>query len=216
MLHRTVLTGACLSDQTVLLTEKLWGGPPLCWINYHSTFFLTSVHLYIYICVYIIPCSFFHLYPYLFVGKKRIFFCLVMHKSSSAYASYDCGNRFCPLVMMWLLDVWKLSNFHHGHKLFLIYETTIFAPALVEIPSNNYLAEVKCLTDKRHWNHILFLQLKALDSRGFDCFSVRLKLSSDSSHWKTLCAACSCRAGVTEWRNWQVNRGSVRKGCGAV
>lgn len=181
---------------------------PLHFFSYICTF------IYIYICVYIIPCSFFHLYPYLFVGKKRIFFCLVMHKSSSAYVSYDCGNRFCPLVMMWLLDVWKLSNFHHG--LFLIYGTTIFVPALVEIPSNNYLAEVKCLTDKRHWNRVLFLQLKALDSRGFDCVSVRLKLSSDSSHWKTLCAACSCRAGVTEWRNRQVNRGSIRKGCGAV
>lgn len=51
--------------------------------------------------------------------------------------------------MMWLLDVRKLSNFHHGHKLFLIYGTTIFVLALAEIPSNNYLKDIKCLTDKR-------------------------------------------------------------------
>lgn len=182
---------------------------PFHFFSYVCTF------LYIYLCIYNTMLLLSSLSLSL-CGEKRIFFCLVIHKSSSAYVSYDCGNRFCPLVMMWLLDVWKLSNFHHGHKLFLIYGTTIFAPALVEIPSNNYLAEVKCLTDKRHWNRILFLQLKALDSRGSDCVSVRLKLSSDSSHWKTLCAACSCRAGVTEWWNQQVNRGSVRKGCGAV
>lgn len=42
----------------------------------------------------------------------------------------------------------------------------------------------------------LSFHLKAVDFRDYGCFSVRLKLSSDSSHWKTL-YVCSQRAGVT-------------------
>lgn len=117
-------------------------------------FFLVSVHLYIYTRIYIMTCSL-PLYPYLFRERIESLFLIFSVKPSSAYVSDKCGSRFCHLVMMWLLDVWKLFNFHHKYKLFFICGMTIFVLALVEISVSNYLKGEKCLTDKRH--HVLSL-----------------------------------------------------------
>lgn len=97
----------------------MWDGL-LCWINYHpAIFFLVSVHLYIYTHIYIMTFSL-PLYPYLSGKRIESFFLIFSVKTSSTYVSDKCGSRFCHLVMMWLLDVWKLFNFQHKYKLFFI------------------------------------------------------------------------------------------------
>lgn len=142
-----------------------------------SCYFFSCICTFIYIHthIYITTCSL-PLYPYLFGKRIESLFLIFSIKTSSAYVSDKCGSRFCHLVMMWLLDVWKLFNFLHKYKLFFIRGMTIFVLALLEISGNNYFKGEKCLTDNRH--HVLF----SFESCGFQGL------------W-----LCQCEAETLQW-----------------